>query len=527
MEKQIQKQAYAAGTKVDHAKRHSPDHNTGHKPSHVSNRGSRHPLRHSIAIKFFASIFLCLLVLLVINWFLNNFALSAYYQKEKEQTLAKAFTSISTLYSQESTDITNEIYSLNLDNTIQITIWNKDQLVYDYRQRNSGQHINGFQNNGFNMFPDIGGMAKGTYSINTGRDARSDAGRISLIGRLDNGYGIVISTPVESVNDSVSITNQFLMYSGIVALLLGSIFVLLITRSFTRPIQQLSRVAESIANLDFSVRYIGRGKDEMAVLGKSINKMASALQTTVTDLKTANLQLQNDIELKTKQNEARRSFISNVSHELKTPISLIQTYAEGLHENIADNAESREFYCSVIEDEANKMSVLIKKMTMLMQLEAGNEELVIERFDIAELVLNMIQKYQPRFEQKQVTVLPPSDDPVYVYADEFLIENVLTNYLSNALNHVNDGGTISVTLKTAKNSRVRISVFNSGSHIPEEDLPRIWESFYKVDKARTRAYGGTGIGLSVVTAIMNAHHMPYGVKNRDSGVEFFIELPSR
>ena len=175
------------------------------------------------------------------------------------------------------------------------------------------------------------------------------------------------------------------------------------------------------------------------------------------------------------------------------------------------------------------MSVLIKKMTMLMQLEAGNEQITIERFDICELLYSLVQKNRPRFEEKGVTVTPPPPHPVFVWADEFLMENVLSNYLSNALNHVSQHGRIVLRIAPgddAQGRRVRISVFNTGGTIPTEELPRIWESFYKVDKARTRAYGGTGIGLSVVAAIMNAHHMPYGVINQEDGVEFYIELES-
>jgi signal transduction histidine kinase len=281
-----------------------------------------------------------------------------------------------------------------------------------------------------------------------------------------------------------------------------------------------------MSRLDFSNHYAVNGKDEIAELGSSINTMSSALEKTISDLKTANLQLMSDYEQKMKQSEARRAFISNVSHELKTPISLIQTYAEGLTEGIAAGVDNRDFYCEVIVDEANKMSTLIKKMTMLMQLETGKEELVIERFDISELIANILQKNQPRFEEKQVTVKHTHAQPIYVWADEFLIENVLSNFLSNALNHVNQQGRIEVFLTPVENNRVRISVFNSGNCIPEEDLPRIWESFYKVDKARTRAYGGTGIGLSVVSAIMIAHRMPYNVLNKEDGVEFYIELES-
>lgn len=476
--------------------------------------------RHSIAWKLFASTLSCLLLLLILIWLLNNFVLLSYYRNAKEQVLRDAFHQLNGLYDKQSDTIEDEIYRLSTNNNVRMIIWNKNGWVYPAY----GNSFSPFES--FVMVPNLF-VPEGTYKIQASRDERSGSSTILLAGRFNNSYGVMMSTPVAAIDESVDITNRFLLISGAASLLIGAVFVLFITRSFTRPIRELSRVAGSVSRLDFSDRYKGHGRDEFADLGNSINTMASALETTVSDLKTANLQLINDNELKTRQSEARRAFIANVSHELKTPISLIQNYAEGLRENIAENAENRDFYCGVIEDEANKMSILIKKMTMLMQLEAGNEELVIERFDVTELIYGLLQKYRPRFDKNQIRVSAPPDRPVYVWADEFLIENVLSNYLSNALNHVEPHGLISASINEEKNGRIRISVFNSGSRIPEEDINRIWESFYKGDKARTRAYGGTGIGLSVVAAIMKAHRMPYGVVNHENGVEFYIELETR
>lgn len=477
---------------------------------------------YSIAWKLFASTLSCLLVLLILIWLLNNYVLVSYYQNAKVNVLKDAFQKVNTLYSQDSDNLEDEVYRLSNSGNVRMTIWYRTTLIYDTRISN---HFN--DQDSIFLIPDISGWDYGTYEIGTRRDPRSESMNISLVGRFSNGYGVMMSTPVAAIEESVDITNRFLMITGGAALVIAAAVALFITRFFTKPIHELSRVAGSVSHLDFSDRYTRKGRDEFADLGRNINSMAAALEATVSDLKTANLQLMNDVEQKTRQNEARRAFISNVSHELKTPISLIQTYAEGLHEDIASSAENRDYYCGVIEDEANKMSTLIKKMTMLMQLEAGSEELVIERFDIAELLHNLILKNMPRFDSKQAAVFEPEYTPTFVWADEFLIENVLSNYLSNALNHVEPKGRIVSSLEHTEDGRIRVSLFNSGNNIPDDDLPKIWESFYKVDKARTRAYGGTGIGLSVVAAIMNAHHMPYGVINHEDGVEFYIELEER
>lgn len=481
--------------------------------------------RHSLVWKLCGGFLLCIAVLLAFNWLLNTFALESYYRKEKTDALARSFDKVDTLfsegYAENFENISYTLEDLGDNDGIATTIW-FGSLVVRYPP-NSTQ-------TGTPTPPSVT-YAPGTYAVSIVRDERLNTDFITLTGQLTSGFPVRLRTPMESIKESVGITNQFLLISGAATLVVALLLVYFFARRFIRPIRELSRVAGSMARLDFSDRYKGSGRDELADLGTSINSMSASLEHTISDLKSANLQLLYDVEAKTRQDEARRAFITDVSHELKTPIALIGAYAEGLKEDIADGAANRDYYCEVIEDEAQKMSELIKRLTMLMQLEGGGEQLTIERFDITELLVNLLEKNGIRFAQKKVTPIPPDSGPVFVWADAYLMENVLTNYLSNAINHVDEGGRIETRVIPKEDGRVRVTVFNTGSHIPEEDLPRIWESFYKVDKARTRAYGGTGIGLSVVAAIMKAHGMPYGVYNCQSahgeGVEFYIELEAR
>ena len=252
--------------------------------------------------------------------------------------------------------------------------------------------------------------------------------------------------------------------------------------------------------------------------------MSAQLEKTISELKSANNELQKDIESKIKIDQMRREFLNNVSHELKTPIALVQGYAEGLKENISDDPESREFYCDVIMDEAAKMNKLVKNLLTLNQLEEGRDEVAMERFDIVSLIAGVLQSMDIMIQQKEAKVSFAADQPVAVWADEFKIEEVVTNYVSNALNHLEGEKEIEICIRPAGENRVRISVFNTGTPIPEADLPNLWNKFYKVDKARTREYGGSGIGLSIVKAIMESLHQEYGVQNYDNGVEFWFTL---
>ena len=224
--------------------------------------------------------------------------------------------------------------------------------------------------------------------------------------------------------------------------------------------------------------------------------------------------------------ESRQEFVSNVSHELKTPLALIQGYAEGLQECINDDAESREFYCEVIIDEADKMNRMVKKLLTLNQLEFGNDQVIMERFDMTELIRGVANSTRILMEQKGIRLELENSEEAWVWGDEFKVEEVITNYMSNAINHA-DGEKLIRVFYTRSEDKLRVSVFNTGQPIPEEDIEKIWVKFYKVDKARTREYGGSGIGLSIVKAIMDSFHQRCGVINHEDGVEFWMELATK
>ena len=264
----------------------------------------------------------------------------------------------------------------------------------------------------------------------------------------------------------------------------------------------------------------------MEELGNHINRLSENLERTISELKTANVELQDDIEKKIQIDEMRKEFLSNVSHELKTPLALIQGYAEGLQECINDDAESREFYCEVIIDEADKMNRMVKKLLTLNQLEFGNDQVIMERFDMTELIRGVANSTKILMEQKGIRLELENSEEAWVWGDEFKVEEVITNYMSNAINHA-DGEKLIRVFYTRSEDKLRVSVFNTGQPIPEEDIEKIWVKFYKVDKARTREYGGSGIGLSIVKAIMDSFHQRCGVINHEDGVEFWMELATK
>ena len=358
----------------------------------------------------------------------------------------------------------------------------------------------------------------------SGGEARR--GYLKITGTLDKGELFLIRTAVEPLRESVMLANKFLLEVGIFVLLIGAVAIQFLSRRISEPILELAKLSERMTDLDFNVKFSGGKDEEIVFLGNHMNQLSEKLEKTISELKTANNELQRDIEQKEKRDEMRKEFLSNVSHELKTPIALVQGYAEGLKECINDDPESREFYCDVIMDEAGKMNKLVKNLLTLNELEFGNEVVTMERFDLASMIHNMLRSMQVLFEQKNVKLVYDVQEPVYAWANEFKMEQVLNNYISNALNHVDGEKIIKITIQR-QDGHVRAGVFNTGKPIPEEDVGRIWDKFYKVDKARTREYGGSGVGLSIVKAIMESMHQQYGVINYDNGVEFWFELDDK
>lgn len=355
-------------------------------------------------------------------------------------------------------------------------------------------------------------------------DKRLQSNFLELTGGLSNDYWVYLRTNYQGIQESTSVSNQFIAYVGILVIIVGFCIMLFVSNQYTKPILQLAKHAEDMQKLNFSFRYKDDRQDEIGILGNSMNALSDKLEETISELKTANNELQRDLERRTKQEEMRQEFLANVSHELKTPIALIQGYAEGLQENINDDPQSREFYCDVIIDEANKMNKMVKRLLSLNQLEFGNGQVHLEHFDLNSVVDSVINATEILFRQKEVSLsYQRSEEPVLVWADEYMVEEVVTNYVSNALNHVKYENKIEIKM-IHKEKVVRISVFNTGDPIPEEEIQKIWTKFYKVDKARTREYGGNGIGLSIVKAIMEAHNQSYGVTNYDNGVEFWAEF---
>lgn len=476
----------------------------------------------SVRLRLFTGIGLLIIFFVGLAWILNTFYLQDYYRYQKTSFLTKTAEDIDQAYKGTPADLSRVLEGLERNSGLSIIILDSSYNLKYYSRTvldmisKKGEVLSALKNNKKEL------QRLGSLAVVT-QDPVLQTDFLNLIYVLDNQEILILSTPLLAIEESASVANRFFLYTGLLTLLIGAIAAFWLARRFTRPILDLKDIAQNMARLDFSKKYEHDSRDEFGELGQSINSLSDQLSKSILELKEANRKLQADIERERQIDQMRKEFVSNVSHELKTPIALIQGYAEGLKLGVTGDLEDREYYCDVIVDEANKMNKLVKELLDLSQIEAGYFTLEKMPFDYSAHVDDILTKLEPLTREKELEVQVEKRPGIWVNADLIRSEQVLVNYISNALNHVDDKGIIRLKVEE-REGKVRTTVFNSGPPIPEDALDKVFTSFYKVDKARTRSYGGTGLGLSVVRAIQELDGNRYGVKNLPDGVEFWFEL---
>lgn len=487
--------------------------------------------KHSLTRQITSIVSLLVAGAILLCWVLNTTLLPRYYMHNKKEVLMENYQTISNASAQN--ELESDEFAVTFDNlcsngNIMALILQQDGKVL----RSSVNDLDALRTEFWDVLLHGDKMevlySNKQYQLLKKTDTRLDSEYLVLVGVLENGDMVLMRTAVESIRESAAISNRFLLFAGAAAIVASILVAFFTTRYITKPLQQLTDISKRMVDLDFNAKYESDQSNsyEVEELGNHINRLSENLERTISELKTANVELQDDIEKKIQIDEMRKEFLSNVSHELKTPLALIQGYAEGLQECINDDAESREFYCDVIIDEADKMNRMVKKLLTLNQLEFGNDQVIMERFDMTELIRGVANSTRILMEQKGIRLELENSEEAWVWGDEFKVEEVITNYMSNAINHA-DGEKLIRVFYTRSEDKLRVSVFNTGQPIPEEDIEKIWVKFYKVDKARTREYGGSGIGLSIVKAIMDSFHQRCGVINHEDGVEFWMELATK
>ena len=488
----------------------------------------------SVRVKLFLVLCVVTILLVICLIAINSLVLENFYIYNKTNTIREVYNKINKYYKDPdlAINLETELKKIAFRNNFDILIQSDTDLILFSTNKDFLSSIEVAKEKYKTYLEERKNLlySDAKMTIRKIDDTSNSLNYILLYGKLDNGYSLYIRIPIAPIEESVRISNNTLIVIGIATVIISAFVASLISKRFTSPILQLNDITKKMAKLDFEQKYrINDSDDEINELGKNINTMSDKLESTIKQLRETNSELEKDIEEKSKIDEMRKQFISDVSHELKTPIALIQGYAEGLIENVNNDDESRKFYAEVILDESNKMDVLVKQLLELMKLEYGKRKFNDEEFDVVELINEVIRKCNVMLEENQIQVVFDEKKPIYAYADDFYVEQVVTNYFTNAIKHakeVNGKKQIKITIQNVKN-KIRVSVFNTGDKIPEEDLTKVWGRFYKIDDSRNRENSGSGIGLSIVRAIQNNYQNEYGVQNLSNGVKFYFDISTK
>ncbi|OMD36597.1 two-component sensor histidine kinase [Paenibacillus borealis] len=328
-------------------------------------------------------------------------------------------------------------------------------------------------------------------------------------------------TSLQEVKDSNDALRWFFLYLGIG----GFVFILILSYFYSkmvaRPLIKLNKIAKRMVSLDFTGHPSIRQKDELGSLSNSMFTLSQSLDSALSELREANQQLVEDMERKQKMETMQQDFFANASHELKTPLSIIKGFAEGLEDGVS--AAKQDYYIKVIIEESEKMGFLVNDMLDLFRLESGTTKLRKTSFMLTELTEKVADRLIHFLQEKQLQVMIIPANELPVYADAGWIEQVILNFLTNAIRHAEDGSTITVNVQSDEKSTV-FSIHNKGESIPEDQLGQIWERFYRVEPSRSRLTGGTGLGLSIAKRILDMHGCSYAVENIEEGVKSMVRF---
>ena len=494
------------------------------KKSVSKNRTSR------IRTKLFAAVICVLATLLVLISVFSRPMLFRVFAFQTYRDLNEVSISVDSLIPGSATYYF-DLYSISVKNNVDFELINPDgSLAYTSSEGSSASSSDHFASSGASTSTYDTLRPSDSYKNSVDYEnfeiRKKEATNIEYFvytAPLQSGETIHIYYEVADVENIVEVAGR--VYTSIsiaMIILMAALFYIIVAR-FTKPLVEMNDITKDMAALNFNRKCGDYGRDEIGELGKSINTLSNTLDTTLMDLKDKNEQLEKDIERRHALDNARKSFISNVSHELKTPIAIISGYAEGVCAGISDDPEVIREYCHIIYDESQKMNELVVELLELSKLESKYQTFFPQYFDLGAKTASLLNHLSLQTEKNGITVLNRIPQPLACYGQEDKIEIVLKNYITNAISHCSGKKRIELVC-TESTDKFEISVFNTGEHINKEDMAELWDSFYRADKAHGRSENRFGLGLSIVKSIMENHNCRYGVKNVNNGVVFTFEV---
>ena len=459
------------------------------------------------------------IAIIVVFGLLQILLIKPYYRKTQINTVQNVSNGIENYVitdNSSNVDI-SKAAQLTVDNNVCVTIYNgQGQEIYDvdsigygcvfHAPESSIQNSPVSFRNGKEMVQYIkennGEVNINLYNSRTHQDMIVYGKEIKM--NLSSFY-LFVNSPLEPIDSIVSFfTQQYILYT-IVVIILASLVSLWIARKISKPIVKMKNEAVSLASAKYDVNFTGGYFSET-------KELANTLNTATTKL--------------SKIDELRKDLIANVSHDIKTPLTSIKAYAEMIKDISGDNPHKRNEHLDVIISETDYLNRLVDDMNELSKMQSGNYVLKYSNFDLSQRIREVIQLHKVMIDEGELTVKVDIPDELIIYADEIKISQVIYNFLSNAIKHTPAGKTIYVrAYESDEGEHIHFEVEDEGEGIDEKDLPYIWDRYQKSSRSFSRSMTSTGLGLSIVKAILDAHGAKYGVKSvKDEGSTFYFDL---
>lgn len=465
-------------------------------------------MKRSIKINLFILFAILMTILIAATILLNVFFLEKYYVIKNKESLSKIATNV---INEMQTNSNFLGYIENLDRSEGVSIAVADRN-YEIRYSSYAEKKNVKPRLPREQEELIVNKAS-NISRNPIYTTITKEGQTKLIyiTLLESEEYVILTKSMKGIKESVAISNQFYCIVGVFMLIIGSIVMFRFAGKVTKPIIEISEIAKDISDLRFDRKIEVYSSDEIGVLAQSINSVSDKLRVSIDELK-------NDIEF-------QKTLSRNMSHELKTPIGVIKGYAEGLVFGVAEDAKMREQYIDVIIAECDRMDGLVTEMLELSKLEAENYHLenVVE-FDLKYLLSSIEQRFAMQIEEAKIRMVIECEQKIRIHANYTLMERALSNLVSNAIKYNDDNRYILIKAQNLT-QMVQITIYNTCLPLKEKELNKLFDTFYKSDKARTRGGGGHGLGLSIVKSIVLLHGGSIHAKSVHDGIEFEIQLP--
>ncbi len=512
----------------------------------------RKTISRSISAKIFVITSLVLILFLTIMYVTIVRGYDSYYKHKKVNTYANYITTFGREFNEFELDGERAQYITTFENTyaVKVVIFDKDMNVeFDGNQKYTTK-VNALESNIPSndvklaaVLYDYNGYEKIEYQnqtiIGSGIITKIDRylppyNEGAIYGICKNKYFshenaypqyyyIFILSPLQPIDDAVVGIKTFFIYFYIASIFVVFIVSLILSNIITKPLKAINNVAVKMSSFDFSEKCSDKYKDEIGSLAKSLNLLSSNLQRSLKRLREINKKLEDDIEKERNIEKIRKEFVAAVSHDLKTPVSVIQGYAEGIKDGIFEEDE-QEHYLDVIIDETNKMNSLIKDMLDLSALEGGNIAIKKEKYNFSEQLNSVIRNLSSIAKEKGMKIVTNSFKDEFINADYNRIEQVLNNLITNAIKYGYENTDINIFLLRSKDEYIKLEIENKGELISKEDFEKIWTRFYKIDKSRNRNAGGTGLGLAISKNIIQLHNGEIGGYNKENSIVFYFKL---